>query len=100
MGDIPLVILGEIKERLNNSMLPFIIDVVAWNRLSDEFKEIIKPDLIAYIPDRLLGAHVYVLHQQNYMLETQLIVPNKKIEFDNNTTSFILCSILSFHNTS
>lgn len=100
IGDIPLVTLGEIKERLNNSMLPFTIDVVAWNRLSNEFKEIIKPDLIAYIPDRLLGAHAYALHHKNHMLETQLILPNKKSKFDNNTTSFTPCSILSFHNTS
>ena len=58
MGDVPFTTLASLREGLNNLMLPFTVDVVAWKRLSDEFKEIIKGDLKAYNPDSFLGAQV------------------------------------------
>jgi kynurenine formamidase/predicted nucleotidyltransferase len=56
--------LGEIKEKLNNILLPFSIDVVIWHRLSDEFKSIIEKDLIRYTPDPFLGANIIELSYQ------------------------------------
>lgn len=55
-SEVPLMVLAEIKEGLNNLMLPITVDLVAWHRLSDEFKSIIEKDLKAYVPDPLLGA--------------------------------------------
>lgn len=60
-SDIPMTLLAEIKENLNNLMLPFPIDLVAWGRLSEDFKRIIHNDLRAYIPDPFLGAHIVEL---------------------------------------
>jgi kynurenine formamidase/predicted nucleotidyltransferase len=65
ISKITMLELAEIKECLNNLMLPFTIDLVSWMRLSDEFKSLIKAlikdDLKAYTPDPWLGAEVIEL---------------------------------------
>lgn len=60
-ADVPLFTLGAIREALNNLLLPMTVDVVSWNRLSDEFKAIIKDDLTLYQTDPYLGAEVIEL---------------------------------------
>lgn len=59
---------GELKENFANLGLPFAVDLVVWDRLSDEFKGQIRADLIRYIPDPLLGAECielsYIISEQ------------------------------------
>jgi len=44
--NIPLNIYGQIEEDFEESDLPFKVDVVSWDRMSPEFREIIKKDLV------------------------------------------------------
>jgi kynurenine formamidase len=80
-SDIPLTVLAEIKEGLNNLMLPFTVDVVAWYRLSTEFKSLIKNDLVAYCPDPFFGASVIELsggYTTSTEKKTTLLLPDGK----------------------
>jgi kynurenine formamidase/predicted nucleotidyltransferase len=52
---------AHIKEALNNLLLPFSIDLIAWTMISADFKEKIEKDLIPYPIDPLLGAEVIEL---------------------------------------
>ena len=87
-SEVPLVTLGEIKEGLNNLMLPFTIDVILWNRLSNDFKAIIKDDLIAYTPDPLLGASIIELNHPTTLITTDNNDPKKQALYSS-------CSLLS-----
>ena len=44
--DIPLTELLRIEEAFEESDLPYKVDLISWNSMSDEFKEIIKNDLV------------------------------------------------------
>lgn len=44
-GEIPWNILSHIQEDLEESDLPFKVDLVAWEWMGPEFQELIKPDL-------------------------------------------------------
>jgi len=43
--EIPWNVLSHIQEDLENSNLPFKVDLIAWNWMSPEFQELIKQDL-------------------------------------------------------
>lgn len=43
---LDLAKLALLKEQLAQSNIPFQVDIVDWQRISDEFKKNIKPDLI------------------------------------------------------
>lgn len=58
VGDVSFELFARIKTQLDESPLSCKVDIVAWNRISDEFKKHIKNDLVTYIPDPLLGAHM------------------------------------------
>jgi predicted nucleotidyltransferase len=45
-GEIPWNILSHIQEDLEESDLPFKVDLVAWGWMSSEFQNLIKSDLI------------------------------------------------------
>ena len=45
--DIPWNILSHIEEDLEESDLPFKVELVAWKWMSSEFQELIKQDLIS-----------------------------------------------------
>src|SRR5436853_219650 len=44
--DIPSYKLAEIEEELENSDLPFIVELVAWKNMRPAFQKIIKKDLV------------------------------------------------------
>lgn len=44
-GTSDIFVAGKIESELCESDLPFKVDVVLWNNLSDDFKNQIKPDL-------------------------------------------------------
>lgn len=46
--EIPLNVLSHLREDLEESDLPFSIDLVAWNWMSPEFQELIKNDLVMF----------------------------------------------------
>ncbi len=48
LQSIPRVVIGDIQEKLNNSRLPYKVDIVDLTRSSNEFKELIKPDIISF----------------------------------------------------
>lgn len=48
LKSIPRSVVGDIKEKLDNSRLPYKVDIVDLTRSSDEFKELIKNDLISF----------------------------------------------------
>lgn len=43
---IPLNVLGHIEEDFEESDLPYKVDIVDWNKCSDDFRVIIKKDLV------------------------------------------------------
>jgi uncharacterized protein len=63
-SDVSLITLAELKEAFNNLMLPFTVDLVAWGRLSEDFRNMIKNDMRAYIPDPFLGATIIDLSSE------------------------------------
>lgn len=44
--DVPDLTIGDIKEELENSDLPFIVELVKWKNMRPAFQEKIKKDLI------------------------------------------------------
>ncbi len=44
--NIPLNVLSHIHEDFENSNLPFRVEVVLWSKLSPEFQQLIKNDLV------------------------------------------------------
>ena len=50
---IPLKDLSDLRERFEESNLPFTVDLVNWNRCSTEFKQLIKDDLVQLTPELL-----------------------------------------------
>lgn len=46
--EIPLNVLGHLREDFEESNLPFSVDLVAWNWMSPEFQELIKNDLVLF----------------------------------------------------
>ncbi|KLL04387.1 MAG: hypothetical protein MRERV_24c006 [Mycoplasmataceae bacterium RV_VA103A] len=44
--DIPQEVVYQIKEELEESNLPFFVELVDWKRMSKEFREMIKGDLV------------------------------------------------------
>jgi len=44
--NIPLNILAHIDEDFEESDLPYKVDIVDWNKCSDDFRELIKKDLV------------------------------------------------------
>jgi len=47
--DIPISITRKIKEEFEDSNLPFHVEIVNWYRMSPEFQDLIKKDLIKII---------------------------------------------------
>ena len=43
--NIPVKIIGEIREKLEESNLPYRVDLVSWDDLSSRFKKLIEGDL-------------------------------------------------------
>ena len=43
--NIPIKIIAEIKEKLEESNLPYRVDLVSWNDLSSRFQKLIEGDL-------------------------------------------------------
>lgn len=62
MGTISTKEFGILKEHVSAQPLPFSIDLVTWERCSQEFKNSIQKHLTPYIPDLYLGAEVVPLH--------------------------------------
>lgn len=56
MSQVSGDIFAHLKYGLSQLMLPFSIDLIGWQYISDEFKQAIKHDLIPYVPDLFLGA--------------------------------------------
>ena len=46
LEDIPQEIVYQIKEELEESDLPFFVELVDWKRMSEEFREMIRRDLV------------------------------------------------------
>lgn len=49
---------AHLKYGLSQLLLPFTIDLIAWQYISDEFKQAIQKDLLPYTPDLFLGAQL------------------------------------------
>lgn len=47
-GGIPWNVLSHIREDLENSNLPFKVDLVNWEWMDSEFREMIKEDLVSF----------------------------------------------------
>lgn len=45
---IPIKILINIEEDFEESDLPFKVDLISWNEISDNFKQLIKNDLVLF----------------------------------------------------
>jgi len=43
---LPREAVGDIKEQLSNSNLPYMVDLVDWTRCSPEFRDLVKDDLV------------------------------------------------------
>lgn len=64
-------VFAHIKYGLSQLMLPFGIDLIAWQYISDEFKKTIQSSLIPYTPDLFLSADLIDLsHQINSSMPT------------------------------
>jgi type I restriction enzyme S subunit len=48
MQSIPRSVISDIKEQFDNSRLPYKVDIVDFTKASDEFRELIKDDLIRF----------------------------------------------------
>ena len=46
LDDIPRPLVNNIKEELEESDLPFLVELVAWKNMRAEFRELIKKDLV------------------------------------------------------
>lgn len=46
LNPIPRMVIGDIKEAFENSNLPYKVDIIDWNRCSEEFRNLIKKDLV------------------------------------------------------
>jgi len=44
--EIPLSVISQLREELEESNLPFAVELVNWKHMRPTFQEIIKPDLI------------------------------------------------------
>jgi predicted nucleotidyltransferase len=44
--DVPDLVIGDIYEELENSDLPFIVELVAWKNMRPAFQKMIKKDLV------------------------------------------------------
>ncbi len=49
---VPLHILSDIKEDFEESKLPYTVDVVDWNKCKQDFKDIIRKDLVRIQGDK------------------------------------------------
>ena len=47
--NIPSYVLVEIEKDLEESNLPFVVELVAWKNMNSEFQELIKKDLVKII---------------------------------------------------
>ncbi|MCE8163301.1 MAG: nucleotidyltransferase domain-containing protein [Candidatus Moeniiplasma glomeromycotorum] len=48
--DAPDLVIGDIREELENSDLPFIVELVAWKNMRPAFQKNIKKDLVLISP--------------------------------------------------
>ncbi|KKR97233.1 MAG: hypothetical protein UU47_C0001G0006 [candidate division TM6 bacterium GW2011_GWE2_41_16] len=94
-AQVPLLTYGEIRETLNSLFVPFTLDVVCWDRLSDDFKNSIKNDLIVYIPDPYLGAQRIGLSHS--ISESTPAWPGKKFDLEVEMDFPLLFRVQSVH---
>lgn len=65
-GSISIKEYSELKTQLLDLLIPFSIDIVAWNLIDQSFKEIIKPDLKIFMANNFMGKKIVDLtHEIN-----------------------------------